>query len=107
MAVPVIAPATGNGLTVTIWVAAVVPQVFVTEYNIVAVPVDTPPTVPPIAVAMPVLALLHTPPVAPSVNEVVDPAHTIAVPVIVPADDVPLTVTTWVAAVVPQVFVTV
>jgi hypothetical protein len=71
------------------------------------VPVETPPTVPPITVTTPVLVELHTPPVAPSVKDVVDPAHTMAVPVIAPADDVPLTVTTWVAAIVPQVLVTV
>ena len=73
----------------------------------VAVPEATPPIVPPLTVATPVLVLLHTPPVATSLNTIVEPAHTVAVPVIVPATGRRLTVTTWVAATVPQPFVTV
>ena len=73
----------------------------------VDVPADTPPTVPPLTVATPVLVLLHMPPVAPSLNAVVEPAHTVAVPVMVPATGNGLTVTTCVAATVPQPLVTV
>ena len=57
-------------------------------------------------VATRVLVLLHTPPVVASVKFVDEPAHTVAVPLIVPADK-ELTVTTTVAATVPQTFVTV
>ena len=73
----------------------------------VDVPDATPLTSPLLfTVAAEVLVLLHAPPVAPSLNDVVDPAHRVAVPLMVPADDVPLTVTTSVAATVPQVLVT-
>jgi hypothetical protein len=44
VAVPVIVPASGSGLTVTICVATAVPQLFVTVYDIVAVPADIPVT---------------------------------------------------------------
>ena len=57
-------------------------------------------------VATKVLVLLHTPPVAASVNVVDEPAHTTGVPLIVPAD-AGLTVTMTVAATVPQPLVTV
>ena len=71
------------------------------------VPGDTPNTWPePSTVAIEVVLLLQMPPVAPSVKEVDKPAHTVAVPLIVPADGNALTVTTWVAAAVPQLFVT-
>ena len=73
----------------------------------VEVPADTPPTVPLLTVATPVLVLLHTPLGEASVNAVVEPAHTVAVPVIVPATGNGLTVTTCVAAIVPQPLVTV
>jgi hypothetical protein len=98
--VPVIAA--GNAFTVTTFVAAVVPQPVLIAYDIVAVPVVTPVTMPfaePI-VATPALALLHTPPPAVLANVVVLPLHTDAVPVIEPALDVVLTETT--AVVVPQ-----
>ena len=65
----------------------------------------TTPEVP--TVATTVLVLLHTPPVAVSVNAVDEPAHTVAVPVIVPAPGAGLTVTLIVAATVPQPLVTV
>jgi hypothetical protein len=57
------------------------------------VPTDTLPTVPPVTVATPVLVELHTPLVAPSVKDVVEPAHIVAVPVIVPATGNGFTVT--------------
>ena len=74
----------------------------------VAVPADTPVTMPVLpTVATVVAVLLHTPPVVASLNPVVAPAQTIAVPVIVPADGKGLTVTTLIAAAVPQPLVTV
>jgi hypothetical protein len=74
----------------------------------VAVPAVTPVTVPVLpTVATPVAVLLHAPPVAASVKPVVEPAHTIAVPVMLPADGNGLTVTVVVAAAVPQPLVTV
>ena len=60
----------------------------------------TTPVVP--TVATTVFVLLHTPPVVTSVNVVDEPAITVAVPLIVPAAGKGLTVTTWVAAAVPQ-----
>ena len=73
----------------------------------VVVPALTPVTTP-VLVTVPtaVLVLLHTPPVAASVSEVVEPpAHTEVVPVIVPAFGSGLTVMTAVAADVPQTVV--
>ena len=65
----------------------------------VAVPADTPFTLPdPSTVATPVAVLLHAPPEAVSLKPVAEPAHTVAVPVIVPADGNGFTVTTAVAA---------
>ena len=68
-------------------------------------PDATPPTIPVLlTVAAAVLVLLQAPPdvPVPSLNAVVEPAHTVAVPVIVPATGSGLTVTTCVAATVPQ-----
>ena len=74
----------------------------------VAVPAATPVTVPVLPTVVTVVAvLLHAPPVVASLNPVVDPAQTIAVPVIVPADGKGLTLTTLIAAAVPQPLVTV
>ena len=68
----------------------------------------TPHTLPVlVTVATRVLALLQAPPVAASVNDVEEPAHTMAVPLMVPAAGKAFAVTIWVAAVVPQEFVTV
>ena len=53
------------------------------------------------------VTLLHAPPEAPSVNAVFAPAQTTGVPVMVPAFGNALTVTTCVAAAVPQLLVTV
>src|SRR6516162_6021752 len=49
---------------------------------------------------------LHVPPIAASLNVVVPPAITLAIPVTVPAKGSGLTVTTFVATTVPQPFVT-
>ena len=69
-----------------------------------AIPVTTPVA---LIVATPVLTLLHIPPGVPSLRLVVAVGHTVKVPVIVPALGVALTVTTAVAAAVPQLLVTV
>jgi hypothetical protein len=71
VAAPLIVPAFGSGLTVTIAVA--VPPV--TEYDIVAVPAAPPVTIPVFepTVAMLVLPLLHTPPVVASLRVVEAP----------------------------------
>jgi hypothetical protein len=74
----------------------------------VALPAATPLTIPvaePI-VAIEVLLLLQVPPEVALFNVVVLPVHTVAVPVMVPADGVLLTVTTAVAVAVPQPDVT-
>ena len=74
----------------------------------VAVPAVTPFTLPdPSTVAMPVAVLLQAPPEAVSLKPVAEPAHTVAVPVTVPADGNGLTVTTSITAAVPQPLVTV
>ena len=53
------------------------------------------------------VVLLQAPPVEASASGVVLPAHTVAVPVMVPGAGVGLTVKTTVAAAVPQLLVTV
>jgi hypothetical protein len=58
-------------------------------------------------VATDVLPLVHTPPVTALLNVVVAPAHTVAVPVIEPADGAALTVTAAMVVAVPQSLVTV
>ena len=73
----------------------------------VVVPADKGETMPPggpvVMVATAVLLLLHVPPAtaSPKVN-VAAPAHTLNVPVIVPADGREFTVTVCVAVTVPQ-----
>ena len=61
------------------------------------VPADTPvrvPVVPPeTMVATPVLTLLHVPPLVPSLSIVVEPWHTLAVPVIAAGNGFTVTVT--------------
>ena len=74
----------------------------------VAVPAVTPITDPVLpTVAIVVAVLLHAPPVAASDKPVVEPTHTVAVPVMVPADGNGLTVTTSVAIAAPQPLVAV
>ena len=64
MLVPVIVPATGNGLMVTPKISLIVPHEFVTEQEIVALPAPTPVTKPvPSTVATVTSLLLHVPPV--------------------------------------------
>ena len=61
----------------------------------------------PSTVATPVAVLLQAPPEVVSLKPVAEPAHTVAVPVIVPADGSGLTVIMSVAAAAPQPLVTV
>jgi hypothetical protein len=92
--VPVIVPATGNGLTVTFVVAK---QPVAVVYLIVAAPAVMPVRNPVLAliVAVVLLLLLHVPPVVALASVAVSPAHSTTVPVI-GVDNV-LTVTTFVA----------
>jgi hypothetical protein len=78
------------GLTVTIAVLTHPPS----EYEMVAVPVATPVTIPEEmpTVAFPVLLLDQTPPDGVDDNAVVDPTHTLSVPDI--EDGIAVTVTT-------------
>ena len=108
-AVPMIVPALATGFTVTTLIAAVArPQLFVTVYEIMEVPAETPETKP----VLPTVATegeteLHVPPVTPSVSAIVDPAHTKAIPEMVPAlPDPAFTVTECIAEAVPQPLVT-
>ena len=74
----------------------------------VTVPAATPVTMPvDPTVATDVVPEVHTPPPVPSLNVVVAPVQTVAVPVIVPALVVALTVTTVSAFILPQLLVTV
>ncbi len=76
----------------------------------VDVPVATPVTTPDVLiVATPVLTLLHTPPRSPvgSASAMVAVGQTTSPPVIAPALGAGFTVTTTVAATVPQLLVTV
>ena len=68
------------------------------------IPVTTPVA---LTVATPVDTELHTPPPAPSVSAVVTVGHITSVPLMLPALGEGFTVTTVVAATVPQLLVTV
>src|ERR1035437_7275459 len=83
---PLRLPALGNELMAIAFVAKALPQAFVTVYLIVSVPATTPVTNPPVDTDALVLDALHTPPGAGSVKVTDAPAHTLAGPVIVPAD---------------------
>jgi hypothetical protein len=105
--IPTIVPA-DKAFTVTTVVVAMVPQLLVTVYDMVVVPDVRPLTTPEVpTVATPAFVLLHTPPLATSVNAIVDPAVRVAVPLIAPASGEGLIVTAKIAAAVPQMFVTV
>ncbi len=89
--------ADGSGLTVTTVVIVALPQLPLTEYDMVAVPDAMPVTIPVDAtVAIPVADELHAPLLVASVKLVVVPMHIVPTPVIVPAP-VGLTVTASVA----------
>jgi hypothetical protein len=95
--VPVMAPALGKELTVA--TVVVIQPVDATLYVIVEVPAATPPNVPPLTVAMPVLLLTQVSPPVP-LNVVAEPAHTVAAPPI--ADGVAFTVVVVDAALEPE-----
>ena len=104
---PVTVPALGNGLTVIDCVAVLVPQLLVTLYDMVAVPMAPPVTIPDVfTVAIVMLLLLQVPPVTVGVNAVAEPEHTVDAPEMVPADGAPKTVTVTLAALLPHTPVT-
>jgi len=105
---PVIVPAAGAALTVTMCVAATLPQVPVDVNEIIAVPEAMPVTVPVVlTVALAGALLLHTPPLTELERRVVLPVHTVEAPLMVPASTGAATVTVVVAVAVPQVLDTV
>ena len=70
------------------------------------VPAVTPVILPVVVIVpTPVVALLHAPPAGLLVNVLVCPVHIVAVPLILPATGALFTVTTFVAALLPQPFV--
>ena len=98
IAVPVMIPAFGSGLTVTTTEVDAEPQLLVTTYEMVVVPAATPVTIPEVpTVAILVSVLLHIPPPVRSISVVVAPGQTVYVPRIAPAVRNGLTVTTVVA----------
>ena len=108
LAVPVTDPAEAIALTVITEVAAAVPQLFVTVYEIVVVPAATPVNRPPVpTVAAEVFVLLHTPPPVMSESVIEALVQTVEAPLILPAEEAALTVIVLVAATVPQPLVTV
>ena len=105
---PEIAPANGDGFTVTTTDVVAVPQLFVTAYDIIDVPAAIPVTVPvALTVAIPVDTAVQVPPATASLRLVVVVGQIEKVPVMVPAFGEGFTVTTVVAAAVPQLLVTV
>ena len=105
--VPVIVPAFGRGLIVIVFVVDAVPHTLVTEYIIVSIPAVTPVTIPVLPIEAFALLILHVPPVVASVIAIVEPTQTADKPVIKPALGNGFTVTNFVAAAVPQLFITV
>ena len=104
---PIIHPAKGTEVTVTIFIAVTEPQVLATTYLIVSMPGAIPVTIPAVTEVLPLL-LLHTPPTVRSFSVITDPAQTVVTPVIAPTTgDAGLTVNVVVAAFVPQLLVTV
>jgi hypothetical protein len=74
--------AAGVLLIVTTCVLAVVPQLLVRLYEMVAVPAATPVTTPPLTVAIVASLVVHVPPVVASANADVELLQKVAVPVI-------------------------
>ena len=105
---PLTVPAFASGLTVINFVEMNEPQLFVIVYWIDAFPAATPVTKPVVVftVATDGVTLLQLPPVVPLlVYVVVDPAHTAAAPLTVPAFGIAFTVINFVALAVPQLLV--
>jgi len=105
---PEMAATVGVAVRVIECVAIAVPQLLVTEYDITTEPPVTPVTTPPVlTVAMAFEELIQVPPPAELVRLIVAPVHKVEEPVSVPALGLGLTVTTVVAATVPQLLLTV
>ncbi len=102
---PVIVPASGNGLTVISIVSTAVPHMLVTLYDIIVAPAEAPVTTPPEMVAAEEL-LLQVPPEVVLVRFVVAATQTEGLPVMVPATGSGLTATSIVSTAVPHVLVT-
>jgi hypothetical protein len=106
---PEIVPAEGRPFTVTANVSMSVPHPFVTVYRIEEVPAAIPDTRPAVPTVATVVFNDDQAPAsdAPEFESVtLPPSHNVEVPEIVPAAAVGLTVSTAVAATVPQLFVT-
>lgn len=104
---PVIVPAEGE-LTVIAAFATPVPQELLSVYFMVSIPEDTPVTVPALLiVAIDALPLLHIPPDDASFKVSVEPTHTVALPVIVPAYGAVFTITVKELVPLPQELLTV
>lgn len=85
---PLIVPALGTALTVTVKELLLDPQVFVTVYVIILLPPATPVTWPleELTVATEGVPLLHVPPILPLLlKKMLEPVHTDGDPLIVPA----------------------
>src|SRR6478735_2592130 len=94
LVVPLIAATTGIALTVIVVVLVPTQPLVVTVYEMMLVPADTPVTTPLLSiVATDSLLLLHTPLAVASVSVVVNPAHTLVVPLIAATTAIALTVT--------------
>jgi hypothetical protein len=105
---PVIAPADSITLTVTTRVAISVPHTFTTVYDMTTVPALVPVTTPVLpTLAIAVLLLVHVPPAEVLFSVIVEPAHTVVSPEIIPANGSGLTVTTCKAVAEAQLLVTV
>lgn len=104
---PVILPAEGAALTVIDLVATAVPQIPVTEYEIVTVPAATGITIPPVlTVANDGLLLVQVPPDTELVRVIVVPVQAVEAPDIVPAFGEAFTTILLVTVIVPQLPVT-
>ena len=100
--------ASGKGSTVTILMANTAPHIFVTPYEMVAVPAAMPDTMPVLpTTAINGLEELQVPPDTLAVSAVVVPVHTAAEPDMRPAAGAVLTLKTVVTADEPQPAVTV
>ena len=111
---PVMAPSSGNGFTVTAFVAFVMPHAFVIVYLMVSTPADIPVTMPPIGMPLTVppitvacaLLALQVPPFVLSVNIIEDPTHTLDGPVMLSTICSVSTLTIFIAVSVPHKLVT-
>ena len=104
---PVMGSATAVLVIVMILLAVSVLQELVTEYNTVSVPPVLPVYTPAPEILPFILVAIHVPPVTASVSEIFDPVQTVEGPVITPAEDNGLMVTTIVAATLLQLLLSV